>query len=331
MAQTAACSRAVSPRVRIDIMALAALAGAMLLWSGTFIAMKVALTAFHPIPMTFFRMLASFCLLLPFALRWKNTAVYTPGDWRIFALLVIAEPCMYFMFEAHALRYTTASQAGMITSLLPLTVAVGAFFVLKERLGRAAWMGFFLAVGGVVWMTLAGENAKSAPSSLLGNLLELNLAKETPESASNVLLGNSLEVGAMLMATIYTLCARRLAGYHPFLITATQAGAGTLFFGLLLFMPGVSLPVEFPQGPTLMLCFLAVASIFAYGLYNLGVARLSAGQAAAWINLIPVLTLLMGIFLLGETLTLSQSFALIPIILGVALSQFGGSASAKGR
>ena len=296
-----ATDASVALKMDSTIMALCALAGAMFLWSGTFIAMKVVLTVFHPIFMIFVRMLGSILLLLPFLRHWQQATPYRQGDWRIIALMVLAEPCLYFVFEGYALRYTTASQAGMVTALLPLLVGIGAFFALKERLSGMAWAGFFLAMGGVVWLTLAGENTEAAPHALAGNALEFL---------------------AMLMAAVYTLCVRRLVGYPPFFLTAMQSGAGVLFFGLLLVGTDVPLPDTLPSWePLLALAFLSMATIVAYGLYNIGVARLSAGQAAAWTNLIPAITLLMGIGLLGEHLTVAQCFALIPILSGVALSQ----------
>ena len=284
-------------------MALCALAGAMFLWSGTFIAMKLVLTVFHPVFMIFVRMLASTLILLPFLRGWMRRTPYQKGDWRVIAVMVLAEPCLYFMFEGYALRYTTASQAGLITALLPLLVGVSAFFILKERLSGKAWIGFFLAVGGVGMLTFAGENSDSAP---------------------NALLGNSLEFGAMLMACIYTLCVRKLRLYPPFFITALQAGAGTFFFLLMLPVMNVSLPEAFPPlVPILALGFLSFSTIIAYGLYNIGIGRLGAGPAAAWINLIPVLTLAMGIIFLQESLSMAQSAAVIPILAGVVLSQMG--------
>ena len=289
------------PYAKTDFMALCALAGAMFLWSGTFIAMRVALTAFHPVMMIFARMLASSLILIPLAPGFARRTRYVKGDWRIVLLLVIAEPCLYFMFEAYALKYTTASQAGVVTALLPLLVGVSAFFILKERLGFKAWIGFSLAVGGVIVLTLAGEDTESAP---------------------NALLGNTLEFFAMLMACVYTLCVRRLTGFPPFFITALQAFGGTLFFGLMLLALDVNLPDALPPAePLIALGFLSFSTIVAYGLYNLGIARLGAGPAAAWINLIPALTLVMGIIFLGETLSLLQSAAILPILFGVVLSQ----------
>ena len=298
-----------------DFVALFALACAMLLWSGTFIAMKLALVHFHPVFMVFLRMTASTLLLIPFMRAWAKRTPYSRGDWRIIGLLVLAEPCFYFMFEAYALRYTTASQAGVITSLLPLLVGVTAYFVLKERLGKKTWIGFFLAMAGVVALTLSSEDSDAAPNALFGNILELL---------------------AMLMACVYTLCVRKLRGYPPFFITAMQAGAGMIFFGVLFLAMGAPLPETLPPvlpgapfdgtmlqryTPYLAIAFLSFSTIVAYGLYNTGIARLSAGQAAAWINLIPAITLVMGIVMLDERLGLVQALALIPIVIGVVLSQ----------
>jgi drug/metabolite transporter (DMT)-like permease len=85
---------------------------------------------------------------------------------------------------------------------------------------------------------------------------------------------------------------------------------------------GVRLPDTLPAlEPLLALAYLSLSTIMAYGLYNFGIARLGAGPAAAWTNLIPVLTLIMGIVLLGESLTFVQSLAIVPILIGVALSQ----------
>lgn len=66
-----------------------------------------------------------------------------------------------------------------------------------------------------------------------------------------------------------------------------------------------------------------------YGLYNFGVNRLCAGQAAAYTNLIPVFTLLFGVSLLHEVFLPSQYLASVLVIAGVLLSQWRGNTHAK--
>ncbi|MEI3479805.1 MAG: EamA family transporter [Bilophila sp.] len=48
-------------------------------------------------------------------------------------LLALCEPCFYFVFEGHAMVYTTASQAGMVVTSAPLAVVVAAWLALGER------------------------------------------------------------------------------------------------------------------------------------------------------------------------------------------------------
>lgn len=71
-----------------------------------------------------------------------------------------------------------------------------------------------------------------------------------------------------------------------------------------------------------------VVSLGGYGLYNVGVSRLSAAGAAAYTNLIPILTLASGVILLREVFLPGQYMASVLVVAGVLLSQWGGQ---KGR
>lgn len=282
--------------------AIAALLLAMLLWSSSFIAMKIALTGYDPMVMIFGRMAIASAIFLAVWRRNFSGVRYRPGDWKLLGFMTLCEPCLYFVFEAYALKYTSASQAGMIVAMMPLTVAVAARFILKEHMARSAWAGFCLAIAGVAWLSLGGESSENAPDPLMGNMLE---------------------VLAMITATGYVISAKRLsATYPPLFITAMQSLVGFVFFLPVLALPGVTLPASFPMIPTLAVLYLGVCiTLGAYGLYNFGVSRLPAGQAASYINLIPVLTLLMGRMVLGDTLTPGQYVASLLVLAGVVLSQ----------
>ncbi len=181
----------------------------MALWGSSFMALKVAFRELPPMWVIFGRM-ALGSLIFLVAWRWRGRIDYRPGDWRYLLALAVCEPCLYFICESLALQQTSAAQAGMITALLPLLVAVGACFLLHEKIARMTWIGFALAVLGSLWLTLASEPDSHAPNPLLGNLFELL---------------------AMLCATGYTLLLKHLsARYSPFTLTAMQAFIGTLFF-----------------------------------------------------------------------------------------------------
>jgi drug/metabolite transporter (DMT)-like permease len=56
-------------------------------------------------------------------------------------------------------------------------------------------------------------------------------------------------------------------------------------------------------------------------MYNYGMSKIPAGQASSFINLIPVITLAMGLVLLGERLNWMQYAASALVVVGVYVSQ----------
>lgn len=274
---------------------------AMALWGSSFIALKVAFAELPAMWVIFGRMaLGSLVFLL--AWRWRGRMQYRRGDWKYLLGLAACEPCLYFLFEALALQSTSASQAGMVSALLPLLVTVGAFIFLRERISRTTLAGFLIAVVGAVWLSLAGS---------------------ADEHAANPLLGNFFELLAMLCAMGYTLMLKHLsARYSAFLLTAMVAFVGTLFF-LPLALLGEPWPREVsPLGWAAVAYLGVLVTVGAYGLYNFGVSRLPASQASGFTNLIPVFTLLFATLLLGERLNGPQMVAAALVFGGVVLSQW---------
>ncbi|WP_282876295.1 DMT family transporter [Pseudomonas peli] len=277
---------------------------AMALWGSSFIALKLAFAELPLLWVIFGRMaLGSLVFLL--AWRWRGQMHYRAGDWKYLLGLAACEPCLYFLFEALALQHTSAAQAGMVTALLPLLVAVGAFVFLRERISRITLSGFLIALVGAVWLSLAGS---------------------ADEHASNPILGNFYELLAMLCAMGYTLLLKHLSSrYSPFLLTAMVAFVGTVFFlPLALFSAPLPISVS-PMGLGAVAYLGILVTVGAYGLYNFGVSRLPASQASGFTNLIPVFTLLFAILLLGESLNRMQMLAAALVFVGVLLSQWRGA------
>ena len=103
----------------------------MILWASSFIALKLAFRAYHPMVVIFGRLAIASVCFMSFLRQFRHTKFHK-GDWKPILFMSLCEPCLYFLFEARALEQTTASQAGMISALLPLMVAVAARIFLKE-------------------------------------------------------------------------------------------------------------------------------------------------------------------------------------------------------
>ncbi|HPC46778.1 MAG TPA: DMT family transporter [Deltaproteobacteria bacterium] len=286
---------------RNHIVPLCALILAMILWAGSFIALKVAFAAYHPMVVIFGRMMtASLCFA--FLAGIMKPSRPRTGDLPLLLFMLACEPCLYFLFEAAALSNTQASQAGVITALLPLMVALGAGVILRERVGVQTVVGFVISVAGAVVLSLGSGGDAMAP---------------------NPALGNFYEVCAMVCATGYTIALKRLTSrYSPLFLTALQACAGSVFYLPFLFLPTTAWPDRFDLQAVLSVVYLGVfVTMGAYGLYNYGVSRVKASQASAFVNLIPVLTVFFGWLFLGERLTAVQYAASLVVIAGVLLSQ----------
>ncbi len=288
-----------------------ALLGAMVLWGSSFVAMKYAFCYFSPLVVIFGRMVVAAVCFLPFVPTFSRLPL-TRAHILPLAFMALCEPCLYFLFEAAALSRTTASQASMITSLLPLMVALASGVFLGESITRRTITGFIVAGAGALWLSFAGSASQQAPNPLLGNLFEFL---------------------AMISAAGYIILMKQLSRtLPPLFLTAMQAFAGVLFFGPMLFLPSVHIPLNFPMPAVLSVLYLGTfVTVGAYGLYNFGVSRVPANQAASFINLIPVFTLIMGYILLAERLTGWQFAACLLIFFGVFLSQDSTAGPEKGK
>jgi len=273
----------------------------MLTWASSFIAFKAALGPLGPMSLMFGRMLiASLCFV--YFINGFRKLEFTKKDVKYILLLTFFEPCLYFIFEAKALQLTTASQAGMITSMMPLMTAIAASFVLKEYLSKRVVIGSILAVAGAVWLSLGAQSS---------------------EHASNPLLGNFLEFCAMVCGTWYAISVRYLSQrFSALFLTAIQAFIGTIFFAPLAMWEYFTIPMTITWEVFGWMCYLGiVVTLGGYGMFNLALGRIEASKASVFVNLIPVFTVLLAYILLGEVLSQTEMMASFVIFGGIIVSQ----------
>lgn len=206
------------------------------------------------------------------------------------------------MFEDHAMEYTSASQAGVIVSCLPIIVALLAYFILKEYISKAIVLGFTFCIGGSILLTLLSPTSEQAPNPFLGNFLELM---------------------AMVCAAFYTISVKHLvARYSPLTLIALQGFSGSLFFAPFLLF--IDFPSENQHDLTALLSIFYLGScvtLGGYGMYNYAISKVSVLTAAAYSNLIPIFTLILSAIIWGEILTLGQWLSIFVVFIGVMISQ----------
>ncbi len=285
----------------IDWLAVGALVLAMMVWASSFIALKSAIGPMGPMTIIFYRMLlASLCFV--FFINQFRKLKFTKEDIKYIALMTLFEPCLYFIFEANALKNTSAGQAGMITSMMPLITAIGAAIILKEVITKKLIIGAFLAVFGAIWLSLSADSA---------------------QNAVNPLLGNSLEFLAMVCGSGYAISIRRLSSkFSALFLTAIQAFIGTIFFFPFAIWEYNTLSMHVTLDSILWTAYLGiVVTLGGYGMFNFALGRIEASKASVYINLIPVFTVFLAFLILGEKLNFVEIVASGVILTGVFISQ----------
>jgi len=283
-----------------NILPTLSIIGAVFLWGSSFVAMRIVLKDLHPFAMMFCRFFSALIFIIPISIKLFPKS-YQKNDWKILALMVLFQPCLYFLFESNALTFTTSSQAGVISACLPLMVAVAAWFFLSESINSKTIIGLILSICGVILLTIFQSRQVDAPHPVLGNILE---------------------VGAMLSACANLILIKKLSSnYGTWSLTGMQIIAGTIFF-----LPGIKYIINAdPSIWTMQLIFLLIylgtcVSFLAFGLYNWGISKIKVSRASIFINLIPVTAVMLGWLILGETLNSKQMIAAIIVISGVFLS-----------
>jgi len=274
---------------------------AMFLWGSSFIAMKLAFQEYHPMVVIFGRMTVASLGFLCFLPRFKKIRI-RKEDRLLFVIMALSEPCLYFFFEALALQNTSAAQASMITTMLPLLITIASVWFLGERASGQTLTGLFLAMGGAILLSLSGTPNEQAPSPLLGNFYECI---------------------AMICATVYTITIKRLTARYPALfLTAIQAWIGFFFFAPFLALPHVPLPHSLLLVPISAILYLGLAvTLAAYFLYNFALAHMEASKSSIFITLIPLFTLLLSRIIFQESFTLLQYIGGLTLFSGLLVSQ----------
>jgi len=284
-----------------SIIGILSLTFAMFIWASSFIALKTAMLDLEPYTVIFLRMFtASLCFV--YFIKDFIKYDFSRSDIKYIVLLAFFEPCLYFIFEAKAIQLTTASQVGIITSLMPIITAMAAGYFLKEIISKQLIFGSLIALFGAVWLSLQAVSSVNAPNPLLGNFYELL---------------------AMVCGAGYTIVARYLSDkYSALFITAIQVFIGAIFFFPLFIYEYNTGNLNFTNNAILCVFYLGViVTLGGYGLYNYALTKIEASKAAVFIYLIPVFTIILAYLILEEKLNTIEFIACCTILIGVFISE----------
>ncbi len=264
---------------------LAAGLGAAAIWGAMFVVSKAVLPVVPPFTLLTFRLvlgaLALGAVVLVNRLRSDRSTERTP--FRVWLAVLAAGLVGYgfslgFQFAGTALG--TASNASLVTCATPAFVSVFAAPLLKEHLGRRAWLALALATAGVL--------AVLAPE----------LARFDTANAANLLL-----VAAALTWALYTVLTAKAARGTDLVLASLVGFLG----GLPVSVPGMVLELSaHPMGTidggiVAGILFLGlVSTALAMLLWNYAFQALPASAAGLTFFAQPVTGTLLATLFLGE-------------------------------
>jgi drug/metabolite transporter (DMT)-like permease len=254
----------------------ALLAGVALTWGSSFLFIELGLDHFEPGLVAFLRVFfgAVTLALVPGARRSIER-----GDWPLVALLGLIWMAAPFMLFSVAQQWIESSLAGMINAAAPLFTALIAAIAVRHLPGR-------LQAGGLV-VGFLGVVAVASPSFGEGE-------------------STSLGIGLVLLATVLYGCAFNLAGPLQRRNGALPVIWRAQLVALILLLPvGAISATDSTFAWESLLPMIALGSIgtaLAYVWFTTLVGRVGATRGSVTLYFVPVVAILLGALLLGESI-----------------------------
>jgi len=276
------------------------------MWGSAFMMTGIAVRAFSPAALVTVRLVGGACLLTGLVLLRGMRFPAQGRFWLFSVLLAVAGNALPFWLISFGQQQVDSGLAGILMGIMPLTTMLLAhFFVQGERLNAIKAAGFVVGFAGLV--VLLGPTA----------LLEL-------EGQGGVLLYELAILGGAICYAINAILARHRPPADPLV-----AAAGVTLAGGLIMVPfGLpAAPAELaaaPAGPLLALAALTLIATAIATVAFLKLVVLAGPSFTSFINyLIPVWAVLMGMLFLGERPGPGAFVALLLILAGIALSEYG--------
>ncbi len=223
----------------------------------------------------------------------------TRPPWHYLIIIGFIGGCLAFMLYFSGLQLTTVGRAAFIHKTLPIWVTMFAYFLLREYIHRKQVFAMLIMLVGVFMILVT-------PTSFITFLLP-------------VTMGDMLCLLATILWALEAIVARHamLKNYHHFFISFGRMLFGSIFlFGAIVLLGRV--PALLAIQPYQFVNIL-ISSVVLFGyvfFWYASIHYIKVSKAATLLLLAPVISLLAGVFLLGESAQIMQLVGSALILLG---------------
>ncbi len=289
-------------KINKKICGMAAALLANMIFGFSFIFSKFALQFAEPIVILAVRFTAAFASLNILLLLGKIKLNFK-GKSKVKLLgMGLAQPLLYFIFELYGLSLVSSALSGVIIALVPVAVMFFSAIFLAER-----------------------PTAKQVIFTLISIAAVACLSIISNDGSKNHILGIVLLVCAVICAAFFNLLSRSESArfspfertYVMFFLSAVGFNVIALFLYGKNYIPSVLSALSQPLFVISIIYLALFSSVAAFMLYNYSTSVISLVQSSSFSNIITVVTVLAGVFILKEKFSVVEYMLCLVIILGV--------------
>lgn len=272
----------------------------MIIWGFNLPILKYLITQVDPVTMTSFRILLAGITVFIILSFMKIIRLPTRNEWKWISLGALLNVVAHHYFLNMGLQRTTGTNAGLILGTGPVLTAIFVSLILRNYPSRIQWVGFVVGLAGVSFVVLASGGT------------------------GGLALGDAFIFVAILTQVLSFIVISKVAKtLDPRVMTMYMFLIGSVVLLLIGFIqePG-EIKVFATVPPVFWLAFAAsgiLGTAVGHMLYNYSVGQVGPSNAAIFINLNTMFSLLGSSLFLGEIITSRHYIGLVFIIAGVIL------------
>lgn len=262
------------------------LVSAPVMWAGNFIVGRALRGEVPPVSLNFWRWTVALAILLPLNIReLRRRRALLRAHWRLLLALGLTGVTGFNTFAYQALSATTAINALLFLSTVPLLMALLSRLAYKDAINAWQLFGIVLSLPGAAILIAHGH---------LSNLLHMQFNR-----------GDVWMLGAVLVWTVFSVLLKQAPPELPkgALLTAT------VLVGLAAFAPIYAWRLTLGERTVFSVSTVAgmlyvglFASVIAFYFWSKGMAEVGPGKGGVYMNVMPLAGTFFAITLLGESL-----------------------------
>lgn len=269
------------------------------LWGGNFVVAKTLVAHASPITLTTVRWFIAIIVLVPLV-WWKEKKLVPPKQAIVPLLLMgVTGVALFNIFQFLALERTTSTNAGLISTMNTISIALFSFVLLKEKITKWQLSAMVLSLFGVV-LVLSKGNWQL--------LLDFQLNT-----------GDLWMLAAVCVWGLYSVCSKWAMQTASPLMATLYAG----IFGVLLLLPFTSTDFTFTNVNTSFILSMLytgiISTVVCMVFWNIGVQKLGATTSGIFLNFNPIFTALLAYLFIGENMSWLQGIGGLIVIMGCYL------------